>query len=333
MKHYKHWVFAKLLPICLLLLTAFLVPLGYLNEQYIDIGLKGKEYLLLRNSPRVIFAGDSRAERQLIPATATRILGLKQGEIVNIAVSSGDPLMVEHLAEAYPEKFRQATVIISISAEQINDGARGRGHFATNMMARMNIFEQMATFLPDKFRTIKSYYSDLLGQATKKHPETACDFEATDGFCPIEQTPEPTIEQTVAEDAAPSPTAKKDQDGTKNHPWYVDYNSSGRKRAMVADSLGKIKDRVGRLIVFTGPFRPNYLRQIEGTVLYNCELDFEQQIEKICGELGIEYRNYLQVPGLRNEHFYNSAHLNVVGAERFTEYVIGDLFVGDAGKR
>jgi hypothetical protein len=86
------------------------------------------------------------------------------------------------------------------------------------------------------------------------------------------------------------------------------------------------------LIVYTGPFLPNYLRQIEGTFLYDCEIDFEKQIETICAKFGIEYHNYLQVPGLLNEHFYNSAHLNVVGAEKFTEFVIGELFVRDARK-
>jgi hypothetical protein len=61
---YKQWVTKKIPFIVLSIALITLVPLHLLNRSYQDANLSGKEYLLQKN-PRIIFAGDSRAERQL----------------------------------------------------------------------------------------------------------------------------------------------------------------------------------------------------------------------------------------------------------------------------
>ena len=55
--------------------------------------------------------------------------------LVNIAVSSGDALMIEDLINKYPEKFKDSTLIISISQNQLNDNSKQLGYFSFNMIS------------------------------------------------------------------------------------------------------------------------------------------------------------------------------------------------------
>ena len=320
MNPYKQWVTKKIPFIVLSIALITLVPLHLLNRSYQDASLSGKEYLLQKN-PRIIFAGDSRAERQLNPAVAVRLLHTSKDDVVNIAVTAGDPLMIESLIDRYPQQFSQATVIVCMSANQINDGAKWKKYFSTAMIARLNIFEQISMFLPFDFRTWKNYYRSILYQlfGIEEEPHTD-EYVETNGFYGV--TGE--INVKLLEDGAGGADVKQ----TKKiiHPWYVDYHSSGKKQQLLRQSLQAIVPRVGRLIVFTGPFDPSYLHAIRHSPLYEYEMDFEAKLSALCRELHIPFKNFLEHPLLLDKHFYDSAHLNVEGADIFTEIVIREFF-------
>jgi hypothetical protein len=320
---YKRWV-TRTLPLVTLSIAAFtLLPLYLLNRNFRDDSLSGKEYLLRKN-PRLIFSGDSRAERQLDPAVAAKVLGIDKDEVVNIAVTAGDPLMIESLIDRYPGQFRRATVIVCMSANQINDGAKWKKYFSTAMIARLNIFEQITMFLPFNFRTWKNYYRSILYQmfGIEEEPHTD-EYVETNGFYAVAGEINVKLladgEPDEKEEAGGGPTTKI------NHPWYMDYHSGGKKQQLLRESLRAIAPRVGRLIVFTGPFSPAYLRSIRHSPLYEYEMDFETKLAGLCRELGIPFKSFLQHPLLPDKYFYDSAHLNGEGAGIFTEIVIREF--------
>lgn len=320
MNPYKKWV-TRTLPLAAIAIAIFtLVPLSLLNMNFQDDSLCGKEYLLQKN-PEIIFAGDSRAERQLNPLVASRLLHLDKDDVVNIAVTAGDPLMIEPLIDRYPEVFSQATVILSISANLINDGAKGRKYFSTAMIARLSVLEQISMLLPFDFRTWKNYYRAALYQVFNiEGDDCNNEYAATNGFYPV--SGEINVKALTATPVDPDAA----QNGKTNHPWYMNYDSSGRKVQLLRQSLQAMAPRVGRLIVLTGPFNPSYLRSIRNSPLYEYEMDFQTKLAAICRELRIPFKSFTEHPLLGDQNFYDSAHLNAAGADLFTEIVIREFF-------
>ncbi len=317
MNLYKQWVTRKLPLVAISIAVITLVPLYLLNMNFRDTNLCGKEYLLKKN-PKIIFAGDSRAERQLNPLVAGKLLHLDKDDVVNIAVTAGDPLMIENLIDKYPQVFNNATMILCISANQINDGAKGRKYFSTAMISKLNIFEQIYMLLPFNFRTWKNYYRSALYQIFKIEKD-GCnnEFEETNGFYPVSG-------EIDIQDFAKN--ADSTRNNKTNHPWYIDYNSSGEKIRLLRESLQSIAPRVGELIIFTGPFDPSYLNSIRNSPLYEYEMDFETKLAAMCRELHITFKRFAEHPLLQDKDFYDSAHLNAAGADLFTEIIIREFF-------
>ncbi|RJX34521.1 MAG: hypothetical protein C4531_03865 [Desulfurivibrio sp.] len=319
MNPYKKWV-TRTLPLVAIAIAIFtLAPLSLLNMNFRDDSLCGKEYLLQKN-PQLIFAGDSRAERQLNPLVASRLLHLDKDDVVNIAVTAGDPLMLEGLIDRYPEVFSQATVILSLSANLINDGAKGRKYFSTAMIAKLTVFEQISMLLPFDFRTWKNYYRSALYQVFEiEGDDCNKEYAETNGFYPVSGEIDVKVLAGTAENA--------DAGGDKNtnHPWYMNYHSTGRKAQLLRQSLQAIAPRIGKLFVLTGPFDPSYLRSIRNSPLYEYEMDFETKLAAMCRELQIPFKSFTEHPLLGDQNFYDSAHLNAAGADLFTEIVIREF--------
>jgi len=316
---YKKWVTKTLPLVAVFIAISTLVPLSLLNMNFRDDSLCGKEYLLGKN-PKIIFAGDSRAERQLNPLVASRLLHLDKDDVVNIAVTAGDPLMIEGLIDRYPEVFSKATVILSLSANLINDGAKGRKYFSTAMIAKLTVFQQISMLLPFHFRTWKNYYRSALYQVLGiQRDDCNNEYTETNGFYPVSGEIDVEALNGTAVNADTAGNCKT------NHPWYMEYNSSGRKAQLLRQSLQAIAPRIGKLIVFTGPFNPSYLRSISNSPLYEYEMDFETKLAAMCRELHIPFKRFTEHPLLRDQNFYDSAHLNAAGADLFTEIVTGEF--------
>ena len=111
---FQRWVALYILFPLVAFLPVMALLLSILGDAFYDPNA-GKRSGRLTHNPELIFAGDSRSERGLDPATAEHVLGWPEGKATNIAVAAGDPPEVLQTVLAYPDHFTDATVIVSMS--------------------------------------------------------------------------------------------------------------------------------------------------------------------------------------------------------------------------
>jgi hypothetical protein len=66
--------------------------------------------------------------------------------------------MILQLIDKYPQKFKHASLVISISPFGLNDGAKEQNEFSFALISKMSFFEQIKTFIPSNIDTILAYY-------------------------------------------------------------------------------------------------------------------------------------------------------------------------------
>lgn len=286
----------------------------FFHDKFNNNALKNKEYLIKNFEPNLIFAGDSRAERQLNTEVASELLNIDKNKIVNIAISSGDVLMVEDLINKYPSKFKNSILIVSISQNQLNDNAKQLGYFSNNMISKLSYFEQLKTFASKNSETLLIYYRSNIYQYLKNflniNTKYTNDFESTNGFNGIDKIFDYN---------------KYRIENVKISPWYESYTNGFIKINMLKESLSNIKNNVKNLYVYTGPISPKHLDTIKGSNYLNIELKIQSSLETLCQELNINYKSYAFDKRFKNEDFYDEMHLNIYGAKKFTEILLYDL--------
>jgi hypothetical protein len=276
------------------------------HQNFEDRTVLEKQYLL-KNDPTIIFAGDSRAERHLVPQIATDILNQPMGKIVNIALAGADPLMLLPIVRNNPKTFKNALVIISMSANQFNDGALKRGYFSKSMISKLSYSQQFEAFFPSHIKTLQDYYKTAIIQLfTSPQPPKRL-FESSYGFMAVD--------------------GKLDSESLnlyrlKKNPWYKNFKISNTKKQLISSALQQINMQCGSLFVISAPFPPSYLKIIKGEDLDQFEIDFQQQLKETCNHLDILYHSFQNIEGLHDHHFYDSSHLNVEGAKIFTKHLI-----------
>lgn len=309
----KEYIQKLFLLIFIIILTIFSTAY-FFHDKFNNNALKNKEYLIKDFEPNLIFAGDSRAERQLIPEIASDLLNINTNKIVNIAVSSGDALMIEYLMGKYPDKFKNATLIISISQNQLNDNAKKPGYFSFNMISELSFIEQITIFLPNNTETLLKYYRSNIFQYLKNllniNNSYSKDFKETNGFNGIDKKFDYSI-YSIRD--------------IKINPWYENYKNKFIKINLLKKSLENIKKSVKTLYVYTGPISPKHLEVSNNTNYFNIEMEMQFSLENLCKELNINYKSYTFDKRFTNEDFYDSTHLNIHGAKKFTEILLDDL--------
>ncbi|XPV69610.1 MAG: hypothetical protein ACNI25_03335 [Halarcobacter sp.] len=310
---YKKWVnnlFLNLILLCMI----FFIFTFVIYDKFTNRSLINKEYLIVDNSPKIVFAGDSRAERQLNVEAARKILNYKNGDIVNIAISSGDPIMINNLIDRFPDKFKNTTLVISISANQMNDNAKEYGFFTESMISKLSYFEQVNIFQSNPEVLLRYYFNNIKYHILNKINllNVKKDYQQTFGFNGIEN--ELDLKQL---------NIKR----LMKNPWYLNYVDGGIKYKLINDSLKDIKNKVKKLYVYTAPFSPTYLKIVQNTKLLDYELSFKNRISEICKNNGIKFKNYLHIKELTDQYFYDMSHLNKKGSLIFTKIILNDFSI------
>lgn len=309
-KEYIHKLFLSIFSLILMIIATTY----FFHDKFNNNALKNKMYLIKDFEPTLIFGGDSRAERQLNPEIASILLNIEINKVVNIAVSSGDALMIEDLINKYPEKFKNATLIISISQNQLNDNSKQLGYFSNNMISKLSFFQQITIFLPGNKETLLAYYKSNIFYYLKKILNVKSifpkDFEETNGFNGINK--EFDYNRYTMRDV-------------KLNPWYENYSNELIKINFLKKSLGNIKKSVKNLYVYTAPLSPKHLNIVKNTKYFDIEMKIQSSLENLCKELNINYKSYAFDEKFKNEYFYDAMHLNIYGAKLFTKILLEDF--------
>lgn len=310
----REWLLKLFSNIVFVFVFVFMILFIYLvHDKFQNNALLHKEYLVKEYKPKVIFSGDSRSERQLNVESATELLNLNDGEVVNIAISSGDPIMISNLIDKYPSKFQNAILFLSISANQMNDNAKAVGYFTDSMISKLDLHAQISTFFPNNVETLFRYYLHIVQNYIKdlaKINQNSNEFMNTFGFNGIDKKLDiNNIKLNILE----------------QNPWYQNYSDGGMKYQLVEKSLIKIKKNTKSLYVYTAPFSPRYIEVIKNSNLLKNEISFKSRIKDICENNRIKYKNYLVVDELEDRYFYDVAHVNIEGSRIFTKTILTDF--------
>jgi len=284
-----------------------------LRDGVFNAQLEGKWLTLVKPGIEVLVAGDSRAERQIVPAVIETVTGWKAA---NIGTNACDLITLQNAIVRHPLPASVRVLIVSASIFQANDGAIDAGYMSTACLLNMTPWERIRV------------YADRLGS-----PWSALDFQF------IEGPPAPIGELRLREGgllpvekqlALPLPKTLLDR-----HPWYRNLSLSGARWRIFREALGRLAERDVRIYLVQSPASPAWRGYTAGTFVDAGEREYSAMLETAVAPYpNVRFLDFYTTidPQLGNESYYDIQHLNRRGAEAFTRTIVG-LVLADLGKR
>ena len=257
------------------------------------------------SKPELIVAGDSRAERQVIPAQLGEALGVKA---VNIAFTASDlPLTFSALVR-HAVLENQPTLVISTTFFQVNDGALDNDSISAPMMFRIDWIDQFKLFrssLPELvYRKWGIYVAWLKGNEP----------------CKSKVVPEGGFYGVQGQLGA---IAEVDLNRYElAHPWYRDLSFPGIKWKAFCSALSDLASTGATVVLYNPPAAPLWPRHTQGGTIDRAERAFthglQQEATRYPNVHVIDF--YGDPPALlTDEHYYDIQHVNRQGAAIFTD--------------
>ena len=281
------------------------VPNKRLEQKIVSIPLDSTKL-------NIIIAGDSRAERQIIPEIFEETINCNA---VNIATSSNDLItsifsIKQHLKNSNIKAF----VILSASSFQINDGAIDDGYLTDHSFSMLTIYEKLHIYksnLSNLKRITKRSINNLLSKKRKQTIKPSkIEFK---GFLPVDKTL----------------TEVKDGNSyLESHPWYKNININGSRTRLLKqaiDSMGKMKIH---FVIIQPPISPNFRDIINNTDVEKMESNYSDLLSTYVKNYpNIDFFDFYNndIESSDNSLYYDPQHLNANGAKVFTKYLINEL--------
>lgn len=260
---------------------------------------------LLKAQPELIFAGESRTEYQVDPALAAEIMG--KSTAANIAYDAGEPLAVLAASRQYPNSFRNAHLVLSVAPFIFNEGVQSAAVYPLDVVARLSIYEQFATFMPLRIGTLIRFIREAFRArlAFDQQLATRAPLPPTFGLL--------TIGTRQGEDRWP-----KDL-GT--HPHYARWNLSGPKARFETGALCELVPMVRKLTVVAPPWASRYDQNID-TLWQERDNQYTALLEQTGRRCGFTVFNIRTVPGLDQSDFADEMHILASAVPKYTRYVV-----------
>ena len=271
--------------------------------------------------PVLVVAGDSRAQRHLIPSVLADRIGIDESKVVNIAVAAGDSSSVLAAYHEFSERFeRQPVFVISISSFCV--GARGEYEPAANGEYYWSIgpadrFRTMSakeavqsTFAPERLliRQIRDYLNrDNLGYIWGDRGYRVLDGVPWEG----------------ASRGFPRTIGRLARRG-----WFKLSEPGALPWKQLRADLRSLHDAGVQLVVLDAPEHPAFLDALADTPQGNAYARFRRLLATLCQVESIPLLRYTAQdlgPGNPDDLFWDGVHLNRLGAQALSELVGRDL--------
>lgn len=292
-------------------LAALAGLLAIANRVHDDVPvLLAVELPLLASHPELIFAGESRTEYQVDPALTARLIGKPQGSVVNIAYDAGEPLALLAAMRREPDRFRKAHVVVSVAPFLFNEGVRSAGVYPLDVAARLDVAEQMTSFLPLRVGTLIRFIREAFASrlaAERNLADTAPQLPAF-GL--------KIIDHTQPEDRWPADIG--------SHAHYANWNLSGPKARFEIGALCDMVALARTVTVVVPPWAPRYERARDPQWR---EKD-DQYVSLVAGagrRCGFDVLNIPSVLGLNQANFADEMHVNASGVPIYTFFLVSAL--------
>ena len=290
----------------------------------IDISNIYGKYLKLTKDKNIIpldilVAGDSRAERQIIP----EILKTKsKTNILNLAISSGDIVRLKDFFTNRPEAKSlynyNTTLLISASPKWINDNLQKWGYLSYSTFKYLNFFEKI-DILKDK----KDYFKYVL--SIHKH-----NFRNILNFYENKSLIDDLGYVSISGDLT---SIKKNNLKSmilsqKNE--FLDIESNGYRWREFKNSLEFLSTEFGRVIIIIPPVSGIWMNSIKNTPIEVFNKNYVNKLKSLTEDNKMpntfiwNFYNDENIK-LNDNDFYDTHHLNKFGAEKFSRILAKKL--------
>lgn len=304
----------KLLKFVLSPILLFLILDVFINFTAKDKGLNSLIEAKIAALPinndeiNIIIAGDSRAERQLIP----EIIALKTGfNTINIAVSNGE--LVSSLA-AIKEHYTGSNFIYVISASsfQINDGAIDPGYLSEKCFQQASLYEKIILY-KNNITGFSKMYGRLLKLAvnsfTNSHHIYDTRIIKKKGFFGVEGNIEILKSKTEI------------QNNIEQHKHYKNLSNNYIRWNVFKKSINELNSMKSLSFIIQPPLS-FYAKEIyKNSKIEQAETEYSNKLKKLAIEnKNIEFYDFYtqNLLVLNDSLYYDSHHLNYSGAEVFS---------------
>lgn len=283
-----------------------------------DLEAKINTFLPDGNDVEIIIAGDSRAERQLIPNIFEKET---KKMTVNIAKDVGDVMSLLYSNNKYNFIDSNKIFIIGVSSLLINDGSYRNWFMSQASMTEIGLLKRILLFKGDYpenwYHRMSLIWDDLIFEKSDKKLSPNDIRLNNKGYYPIDKSLE--IDKMYEIDLSPI---------TTEHLWYRDPKNNGIRRKVFEKSIEQISKTEASVVLIQSPMAPSWRDMVDEKFMHQMELDFSRLLNKIENLYDniwtIDF--YLEQSELfTDELFYNATHLNKKGAEIFTISVIDSI--------
>lgn len=255
--------------------------------------------------PGLIIAGDSRAERQVIPVQLGTVLGMKA---VNVAFAASDLPLTYNALVRHAVLVDQPTLVISTTFFQVNDGAIDHDSISMPMLLRLGWADQIRLFreaLPELVYRKAAMYGAWMKGGERCKPKVIPE----DGFYGVQgqlgSFDDGELDRFVCD-----------------HPWYRGLSFPGIKWKAFREALSDLASTGATVVLYNPPASPLWLRYTQGNPIDQMERQFTHMLQ----QEAVRYPNvyvidfYSDPPvELTNAHYYDIQHLNREGAGILTD--------------
>jgi hypothetical protein len=299
-----------------LLVAKWIVPYPVARE-----ALRDKIVALTEGGrPALLIAGDSRAERHVIPDVVAAKVGTAPAAVANIAASACESSAVLAAYREFTNRFAPAPVmVISISLFSVNDRANSYPSLNNEVLWSLGLTDRVrlggireavqATFLPER-----ELYRRLLGRALHEH------VTAVPGRGYLEVSASSCLDTSTG--IAANALAYIDR------VWFNSAVVDGVRWRLLQTDLQTLLDLGVQVVVLDVPEHPALARAFAGTPLAEPHAQFHGNLVTLCRQMGVPLLRYptdwygAQNPDLL---YYDPMHLNRRGAELLSERIGVDL--------
>lgn len=259
----------------------------------------------------IVIAGDSRAERQLIPKVIQEETGIPA---INIAISNGELVTsLNAIKEHYNDK--NFIYVLSISSFQINDGATSPGYLSEKAFQKASLYEKWYLYKNNGVGFIK-IYGKLLDQIYHEIFNKVSYYDknslANQGFLGIDGYFKPFVSQ------------KEITNYIHKHRHYENLSNNNIRWRIFKESVEKLSHLKGKTLLINPPLSAYGKEITENTVIEKAEVEYAKKVKK----LSKEYEN-IEFLDLYNEDkmalddslYYDFYHLNKKGAKIYSKNI------------
>jgi len=261
----------------------------------------------------VIIAGDSRAERQIIPKIIEDSVNCNA---VNIATSSCDLVTsIFSIEQHLKDSNIKALIILSASSFQVNDGAIDDGYLSTHAFSMLTINEKLLLY--------KSNLSKLIRINIRSIIDLLLSYKRNSAIQPsiIECKGFLAIDKNLSE-------IKNGSSYLESHPWYQNININGARTRLFKKAIDVMGTMQINFLIIQPPISPNFREIINNTEVEKMESEYSTLVSSYVKKYpNVNFFDFYnkEIYSLDNSLYYDPQHLNKNGATIFTKYLIEEL--------